>query len=197
MADTPHPSSAPPPTRREDVVDEWHGVAVADPYRWLEAGDTAEVTAWVTAQNDHTRQALDARPDRGQWHGRLSALVGLPTIMACRVRGERLFVLERGRGADQFALVMRSGTDGTAPARVLFDPAALAADGAVAIDWFSPSPDGSVVALGLSEGGTENSTLHLLDVDTATLRALRIAGTRAASVAWQPDGNGFWYTRYP
>ncbi len=179
------------------MVDEWHGVAVADPYRWLEAGDTAEVTAWVAAQNDHTRQALDARPDRGPWHERLSALVGLPTIMACRVRGERLFVLERGRGADQFALVMRSGTDTTAPARVLFDPAALAADGAMAIDWFSPSPDGSVVALGLSEGGTENSTLHLLDVDTATLRPLRIADTRASTVAWQADGAGFWYARYP
>jgi prolyl oligopeptidase len=179
------------------VVDVWHGVAVADPYRWLEAGDSPEVVEWTTAQNQYTRQALDARPDRGRWFERLSALIGLPTVMACRVRGERLFVLERGRGAGQFALVLRSAVDATAPARVLFDPAALAADAAVAIDWFHPSSDGSVVALGLSEGGTENSTLHLLDVDTATLRALRIAGTRAASVAWQPDGNGFWYTRYP
>jgi prolyl oligopeptidase len=179
------------------VADVWHGVAVADPYRWLETGDSPEVVDWTTTQNEYTRQALDARPDRGRWHERLSALVGLPTTMACKARGERLFVLERGRGADQFALVMRSALDAGAPARMLFDPAALAADGAVAIDWFHPSPDGSVVALGLSEGGTENSTLHLLDVDTATLRALRIPDTRAASVAWQPDGAGFWYAGYP
>ena len=62
-----------PPTRRDDVVDILHGVEVPDPYRWLEDGDAAEVRQWVAAQNARTRQALDARPDRGWWHERLVA----------------------------------------------------------------------------------------------------------------------------
>ena len=67
----------------------------------------------------------------------------------------------------------------------------------MAIDWFEPNDDGTVIAVGLSEGGTEDSQLRLLDVATATLGPLAIGGTRAASVAWQADGQGFWYTRFP
>jgi len=187
----------PPPTRREDVVDVVHGVTITDPYRWLESGDDPDVAEWVAAQNQHTRQALDARPDRGRWHERLSALTALPTVFGCRLRGDRLFVLERGRGADQFALVVRSAIDPKVPPRVLLDPAGQASDAAVAIDWFTPSPDGSLIALGLSEGGTEDSVLRVLDVESGTLGELQIANTRAASVAWERDGGGFWYARYP
>ncbi len=187
----------PPPTRREEVVDVIHGVELVDSYRWLEDGDAAETTHWVTTQNRSTRQALDARPHRDEWHGRLSALVGLPTVMGCTAHGDRLFVLERGAGADQFALVVRSATDPAVPPRVLLDPASMAADAAMAIDWFEPNEDGTLVAVGLSEGGTEDSTLHLLDVATGELGQLRIPHTRACSVAWRVDGSGFWYTRYP
>ncbi|MCU1504564.1 MAG: Prolyl oligopeptidase, partial [Ilumatobacteraceae bacterium] len=81
--------------------------------------------------------------------------------------------------------------------RILIDPAQLAADGAGAIDWFHPSPDGDLIAFGLSEGGTENSTLHILRVSTGERLRTTITDTRAASVAWLPDGTGFWYTRYP
>lgn len=179
------------------MVDVVHGVELTDPYRWLEAGDAPEVAEWVAAQNQHTRQALDARPDRGRWHERLSALVALPTALSCKVRGEQLFVLERGRGADQYALVVRSAVDHDAAPRLLLDPATRAADGAIAIDWFEPSDDGALVAIGLSEGGTEDSVLHVLHVATGELDALRIADTRAASVAWLPDNSGFWYARYP
>jgi prolyl oligopeptidase len=195
VADTS--SSGPPPTRREDVVDALHGVELTDPYRWLESGDAPDVAQWVAAQNHYTRQALDARPDRERWHERLSALVALPTVLSCKVRGDSLFVLERGRGADQFALFLRSATDHEAPAQLLLDPATHAADGAMAIDWFEPSDDGSMVAVGLSEGGTEDSVLHLLHVASGQMDDLRIADTRAASVAWLPDGTGFWYARYP
>ncbi len=192
-----------PPTRREDVVDVLHGIEVPDPYRWLESGESGdssrsiEVAQWVAAQNNITRQALDARPDRGRWVEHLSALMALPTVLGCKLVGDQLFVLERGRGADQFALVVRCAVDRDVAPRMLLDPARSAADAAVAIDWFEPSPDGTMVALGLSEGGTENSVLRLLDVQTATLNPLRIPNTRAASVAWKPDSTAFWYARYP
>ncbi len=193
----------PPPTRREVVTDTLHGVTLADPYRWLEDGDGPEVQQWVADQNRYTRQALDARPDRDAWHERLVALMGLPVVMAAVVRGDRVFTFERPPGADQYVLALRAldaiDSIDTAPV-VLFDPAVGSADAAVAIDWFQPSPDGSMVALGVSEGGTENSTLQVLVVGhDGAVTALddRIANTRACSVAWEPDGSGFLYTRYP
>lgn len=191
------PVAPAPATRRGAEADVYHGVVVADPYRWLEDGESPEVAAWVATHTSRTRQALDARPTWGRWHERLSALTALPTTLGLTVAGEQLFVLERAAGADQYALVVRSATTPARPARTLLDPALLAADGAVAIDWFHPSHDGSKVAYGLSEGGTENSVLHVLDVATGVTDALRIPNTRAASVAWLPDHSGFWYAVYP
>jgi len=184
------------------VIDVVHGVDILDPFRWLEDGTSAETQEWVAHQNQITREALDARPDRSRWLERLSALVGLPAVLAVRVAGDRLFVLERPAGADQYALVVRSATDPAARALTLVDPAGMAADAAVAIDWFHPSPDGSLVAYGLSEGGTENSTLHVLRVPdqpgaAPEILPERIRNTRAASVAWRPDLAGFWYAVYP
>ena len=107
-----------------------------------------------------------------------------------------MFLLERAAGADQYSLVVRSAIDPVAPTRMLLDPAELATDGAVAIDWYHPSADGHVVAYGLSEGGTENSTLHVMDVASGEVSCERIPDTRAASVAWLPDNSGFWYAVY-
>ncbi len=179
------------------VADVYHGVEVRDPYRWLEDGESPAVVDWVAAHNQRTRQALSDRPTWDRWHERLSALIALPTTLSLAVHGEQLFVLERAAGADQYSLVLRSAVDPVIPARTLLDPATLAADGAVAIDWFHPSHDGSMVAYGLSEGGSENSVLHVMEVATGTVHPLRIPNTRAASVAWLPDHSGFWYAVYP
>ncbi len=195
MADAPVTPS--PATRRGDEVDVLHGVEVPDPYRWLEDGESSEVAQWVAEHNSRTRQALDARPTWGPWHERLSALVALPTVLEAQVAGDRVFVAERPAGADQYGLVLRSAVDPSVPPRTLLDPATLAADGAMAIDWMHPSHDGAYVAYGLSEGGTENSVLHVLHVDAGEVLAERIPNTRAASVAWLPDHSGFWYAVYP
>lgn len=189
--------AAAPATRRGAEADVYHGVTVADPYRWLEDGESPEVAQWVAAHNQRTNEALAARPTWGRWHERLSALTALPTTLSLLVRGDSVFVVERAAGADQFSLVLRSAVDPDAPPRTLLDPAALAVDGAVAIDWVYPSVDGSLVAYGLSEGGTENSVLHVMNVATGEVLPLRIPNTRAASVAWLPDNSGFWYAVYP
>jgi prolyl oligopeptidase len=186
-----------PATRRGADVEVLHGVPVADPYRWLEDGESEEVAAWVAAHNERTRQALEARPIWSQWHERLSALTALPTVGSAAVRGEKLFVLGRAAGADQFSLVVRSALDRSARSRTLLDPADRASDGAVAIDWYEPSGDGSLVAIGLSEGGTEQSTLSVIEVATGQQLADSIPNARASTIAWLPDNSGFWYLRYP
>jgi prolyl oligopeptidase len=190
-------SSDIPPTRRDDLVDVLHGVAVADPYRWLEAGDDPDVVDWVGTQNARTRSMLDSRPDRASWHRRLTALLELPVAMGAQLRGDLLVSLERAAGAQQPWLVVRSAVDRTAAPRVIVDPSGAAVDATVAIDWFSASPSGDLVAFGLSEGGTEDSTLRVVRTADATLLDDAIPGTRACSVGWEPDDSGFCYTRYP
>jgi len=190
--------TAPPPARREEVVDVLHGHHIADPYRWLERGDDPEVVDWVAAQNAHTRSILDADPARARWHGDLVELIQLPVVLAAQVRGEHVFCLERPAGAEQFLLTRRSMVDADRPPVVLLDPAAGMSDAAAAVDWFEASADGALVAVGVSEGGTERSILRVLaTADGRDTGEPEIPDTRACSVAWVPDGTGFVYTRYP
>ena len=175
-----------------------HGHRVADPYRWLEDGDDPEVRAWDDAQTDRTRTVLDALPGRPALRDRLRALLDVPVVLAATLGGEALLTLERGGGRDQAVLTVAPATgDRPAPGRVLVDPVALLGDPTAAIDWFHPSPDGALVAVGLSTGGDELSTLRVVDVASGDLLPDTIPGTRAAAVAWRADGSGFAYTRYP
>jgi prolyl oligopeptidase len=190
------PVPPPPPTRREDVVDVVHGVAVPDPFRWLESSGHPSVRAWVANQNDHTRALLDALPGREALHRRLSALLRTGSSVACAVAGDRVFSLERWGHHDQAVLVVRSAL-GPGPARSLVDPVALTGEPTAAIDWYHPSPDGRLVAYGLSTNGDERSTLRVVEVDSSGHLPDEITDTRAASVAWAPDGSAFAYTRYP
>jgi prolyl oligopeptidase len=192
----------PPQTRRVAVVDTLHPgtpfeTEVADPYRWLEDGNDPDVQAWVAVQNERTREALDARPDRRMWHERLVALMQLPVVVAAQVRGNVLVTLERPAGAQQSVLVARAAHDPGAPPVVLADPAAGTDDAAAAVDWFWTSPDGTLVAYGVSEGGTENSVLRIVRTGDGTHLADEIPNTRACSLGWEPDSSGFCYTRYP
>ena len=155
-------------------VDVLHGVDVPDPYRWLEAGDSSDVAAWVDAQNAVTRAALDAVPSRVDWHHRICRFLAEPVVLAVQCGGDLLITLERLEGAQQASLVRRSLGDGDAEPLVLVDPGGEVSDAAAAVDWYEPSPDGELVAFGVSEGGTENSEL-------------RVVATADAYVARRPD----------
>jgi prolyl oligopeptidase len=188
--------AAPPGARRDDVVDVVHGVEVADPYRWLEDGDAADTQAWVAEQNRHTRAVLDALPTRTGLADRFAELFGAGAAGAPSIRGHRLFSLDRWGEHEQAVLVVRS-LDDTAEPRTLLDPHGLTGDATASLDWYAPSLDGRLVAFGTSAGGDERSTLGVLDVATGERLADTIPFTRAASVAWAPDGRAFAYTRYP
>ena len=179
------------------MTDVYHNVSVYDPYRWLEDGESQLTRDWVALQNHRTRQALDALTSRGWWHERLVALMSLPVVMSAQVRDDRLFVVERLLGAEQHSLVLRSAIDAAMEPRILIDPAGHSGDSATALDWFEPSSNGRLMAYGISDAGSEDSTLSVLDVDTGLNLVDRIEHTKAASVAWLPDSSGFYYTAYP
>jgi len=186
----------PPPIRHESLTEIIHGVPVADPYRVLEDGGSPLTRSWVAAQNERTTAVLGSLPARSGLHDRLVALLGAGSSVACAVAGDRAFSLERWGSHDQSVLVVRSALK-PGPSRTIIDPHLQTGDPTAAIDWYRPSPDGRLVAYGVSTGGDERSTLRIVDVDTGEHRRDTIPHTRACSIAWMPDNSGFAYTRYP
>jgi prolyl oligopeptidase len=169
------------------VLETLHGVEIADPYRWLENTDAPEVRAWTAEQNAATRAALDAIPFRGRIRARLDGLLQVGLLEVPLVAAGSAFYLRREPHQDQSVLY--------ADDRVLVDPNEQ--DSLVTIDWFYPAPDGRLVAYGLSRGGDEQSTLHIVEVATGRMLDDRVPDTRFCSVAWLADGSGFYYTRLP
>ncbi|MGE0354269.1 MAG: prolyl oligopeptidase family protein [Gemmatimonadales bacterium] len=184
-----------PSTPVDQVVDRIHGVDVPDPYRWLEDSTSPATIAWTEAQNALTERQLASVPARAAIRRRLEELLTIGAIsVPAPLRGRYLYQLREGK-QNQPVLLARDGLQGED--RVLFDPNALNPEGTTALDWFYPSDDGRLVAIGVSEDGSEDSVLQVVDMDTGSLLEDRIPRTRAAEVAWLPDHSGFYYTRYP
>lgn len=163
------PSAALPVATIKPVTDTYWGVAITDPYRYFENIQDPEVAAWMKAHSDHARQVLDALPDHAHFARRLAELEGAAgerVMRAQRAGDGRLYYLQRGAGNNQFRLMARDATGG-APA-VLVDPDALqkATGQPHAINFFRPSPSGRYLGYGVSVGGSEAATLHVLDVRT-------------------------------
>ena len=175
------------------MVDTYFGDEIADPYRWLEDATSTRVTEWTEAQNARTRSVLDALPERGAFAARLRELLSVGLLGTPRPVAGRIFHLRREGAQSQAVLYVRDEVAGED--RALVDPNALDPDGLTAIDWCYPSPDATLVAVGLSRGGTEMSTLHLYDVATGVDRGVAIPHTQRAQVAWA--GGGFYYVAHP
>jgi prolyl oligopeptidase len=187
-------------TRKLDVVEDLHGTRVADPYRWLEEADSADVRTWTEHQNAFTRKALDALPGREALRGQVKDLlqigyVSAPSVKTTKIGTLRYFHTRREGVQNQPTLYVRDGVTGKD--RVLIDASALSDDGTTALDWWFPSRDGALLAWGRSESGSEESTLFVRDTVTGKDLPDKIEHTRHASVAWLPDGKSFYYSRYP
>jgi prolyl oligopeptidase len=170
---------------------------VADPFRALEDGDAAAVREWDDAQSARTAAVLAALPGRDALRTRLRELLDVPVVLAAAVAGDVVVTLERAEGRDQATLVVAAADGDGSDRRELVDPRAVEDDDTAAIDWFHPSPDGTLVAVGTSTGGDELSTLRVVAVADGRWLPDAIGRTRAASVAWRADSSGFLYTRYP
>jgi prolyl oligopeptidase len=187
--------------------------APADPYRWLEDGDAPDVARWTEAQNSASRKALDHLPGRAALEQRLGGLYAIGSLGAPvsrrhapgdegktgktgRANKERRYFYTRRDGAqNQAVLYVRDGREGVD--RALVDVNRERADGTRALDWWFPSDDGRRVAYGTSDDGSEESLLRVRDVESGEDVGDQIPRTRACSLAWTPDGSGFYYTRYP
>jgi prolyl oligopeptidase len=190
-------------TMEKPVVDEYHGVKVVDPYRWLEDSNDPAVKAWSNAQNARTRAYLDSLPRRAEVRQRVDQLIRSNSISYTiqEKRGGRLFAFKSDPKKQQPLFVTLASAQDPASEHVIIDPNALDAKGSISMDWCIVSPDGRTVGVSLSRGGSEAGELHLYDVATAKETGEVIPrvqnGTAGGSMAFAPDGSGFWYTRYP
>jgi prolyl oligopeptidase len=180
-----------PETPTVDVVDDYHGTLVPDPYRWLEEMDSPEVLAWVTAQNALTHGFLDQLPGRPLLRERLAGLwtheQATPPVRV----GDRYFYRYSDGTHEQSLLYWREGLDGQPQA--LINPNVFSHDGSVTLRNFSPSPDGRHVAYILQERGQKS--IHVREVDTNNVLNDRLdVGWATWQMLWTADGAGFFYT---
>jgi prolyl oligopeptidase len=189
---------APPPPLAPPVVDTHWGVALADPYRFLENTADPAVAQWMRAQADATRVALDRIAGRAALLERIrqiDAAAGGSVTQIRRTSSDRWLFLRREPQDNQFRLYWRQGADGADS--LLLDPEALGKrDGkSLAIMDFAPSPDGRLVAYSLQVGGSEIGTLHVIEVESGREVLAPIDRVRYPSVSWLDDGSGFFYSR--
>jgi prolyl oligopeptidase len=201
-AATPAKPAAPPAAARRPVTDRYFDVEILDDYRWLENASDPEVRAWSDAENAWARSILDNLPSVAEIRDRVRAITGFRSPAYSKLMWKRgLFALKSEPPKQQALLVTLDSPLPTRIERVVVDPNALDPNGGTSIDWLVPSGDGKLVAVSLSQGGSETGTLRVYE--TATGRALpdvipRVnGGTAGGDVAWTGDGTGFFYTRYP
>jgi prolyl oligopeptidase len=193
----------PPETRKETVVDTYHGTEVAEDYRWLENWDDPEVKAWSEAQNTFARGVLSDLPGVDAIRARVTEILASAPVehYGLTWREGRLFALRYQPPKNQPFLVVMPSPDEPEAARVIVDPNELDPSGSTSIDWYEPSPDGNVVAVSLSVGGSESGDVHLYETETGQATGEVVprvnGGTAGGDLAWTADGSGFLYTRYP
>ncbi len=183
-----------PETRKDGTVDDYFGTPVADPYRWLEDDNSEETKAWVTAQNRVTEAWLSGIPSRARFRKRLEALWNYEKFGLPVTRGGRRFWRYNPGLLDQ-ALLMVS--DGDGPERALFDPNAASAAGKPrALNLWSASPDGSLVALALAEAGSDWTAVRVLEADSGRDLGDELLWIKNSGISWKGDGSGFYYSRF-
>lgn len=181
-----------PDARRADVVDDYHGTPVADPYRWTENPDDPETQAFVEAQNAVARPYLDSLSEVARFRDRMTELWDTPRTGAPRRRGDVMVWQHNDGLLDQPILYISRG--GSEP-EVLIDPNHLSEDGAVAVTAWSLSSDGTLMAYTVAEAGSDEQVARVLDTTTGDHLEDELHNLRFTTLAWWNEG--FFYARFP
>lgn len=185
-----------PKTKRIDHRDDYHGVAVADPYRWLEddVRKSSQVAEWVAEQNKLTFAYLHAIPQRKAIQKRLTELWNYERYSAPFKAGGRYFYSKNDGLQNQAVLYTLDTLDGEP--RVLIDPNKWSKDGTVALTGLEVSDDGKYLAYGIAEAGSDWNTWHVLDVGSGKVLSDEVKWIKYSGASWTTDGKGFFYSRY-
>jgi prolyl oligopeptidase len=182
--------------RQAEVVDNYHGHVVADPFRWLEDEGSPETQAFATSQDQRTRTTLDTS-ERAMFRERLEQLVDYPRQgTPSRIGRTSLITYTANSGLQpQPVRLIRDGLEGES--RVLFDPNTFSPDGTVALSTVRFTEDGALVLFGKSSGGSDRQTFYIRDMATGADLSDVLTDMRFSAVAWAPDNSGFFFNRFP
>ncbi len=183
-----------PKAKTVDQVDDYHGVKIADPYRWLEDTDSADTHAWVEAENKLTFSYLDEIPYRAAIRERLTKLWNYERFAAPAVEGRQYFYQHNTGLQNQNVLLVAESLN--AEPRVLLDPNTLSADGTVALTGTAITDDGKLLAYGTAASGSDWQEWHVRDVDTGKDLPDVTKWVKFSGASWTKDGKGFFYSRY-
>lgn len=184
-----------PTARVATVYDEYFGERIADDYRWMEDWQSEEAMAWTKGQAAYARAYFDALPDRAALLADVEQLGrALPRLFDFQLVNGRLFYQRHDGDEGVARLMMRPHLAG--PERCLLDPNQIEGDVHHVLDWYKPSDNGRYLVYGLSSGGSEQSTLYVLDVDSGQPLADTIPHADFCQVTWVDEAT-FLYTRYP
>jgi prolyl oligopeptidase len=184
-----------PVTRKGNVVDDYHGTRVADPYRWLEDTNSPETTAWVKAQNEVTFGYLGRLRERAALNRRLTELWNYEKFNVPFKEGGKYFYFRNTGLQNQDVLYTQDGLDSRA--RTLLDPNTLSADGTVALATLGVSPDGRYLGYATAASGSDWNEVRVRDVATGRDLPDHLRWVKFSSINWRKDGSGFYYSRYP
>lgn len=182
-----------PNTKKQDVVDDYFGQKVPDPYRWLE-NDTSKATAkWVKAQNEVTFSYLEQIPFRDQIQSRLTEIWNYPKISAPFKKGPHYFVFKNDGLQNQSVAYIKENLQDEG--EVILDPNKLSEDGTVSLASFAPNEKGNYLAYAISRGGSDWREIYVKNIKTGKLLDDHIMWAKFSGISWYK--NGFFYTRYP
>ncbi|MBD2546964.1 prolyl oligopeptidase family serine peptidase [Planktothricoides raciborskii] len=183
-----------PETQQVNQIDIYHGVEVADPYRWLEDPDSADTKAWVEDQNKVTFSYLGQIPQREEIKTRLTQVWDYEKYGIPFKRGDRYFYYKNDGLQNQSVLYVLNSLDDEP--RVLIDPNLLSADGTVSLSGLAISKDGNLMAYALSYSGSDWKEWHVRNIETGEDLPDLIKWSKFSGASWTHDHQGFFYSRY-
>jgi prolyl oligopeptidase len=184
-----------PKAQKSNQVDEYHGIKVADPYRWLENPDAPDSRDWITAQNKITDAYLSNIPERQKIKDRLTKLWNYEKYSAPFKVGKNYFYYKNDGLQNQSILYIATST--TDAGTVFLDPNKLSADGTVALAGTVFTDDGKLVAIGTSTAGSDQTEWKVMEVATGNYLADRLEKRRQGISSWSKNGDGFFYSAFP
>jgi len=184
-----------PPAKKVDVVDDYHGIKVADPYRWLEDTNSPETIAWVEAENKVTQAYFARIPERSKIHARLTELFNYQRYNGAFQRAGKYFFFRNDGLQNQDILYVAGQPNG--PERALLDPNTLRADGTAALSGLSVDHSAKLLAYAIAQAGSDWSEWHVRDIATGKDLPDSVQWTKFTAAEWTKDGRAFYYQRFP